>query len=50
MSIEEIVRQIKADIAAKEENIAKLISSGYTVTIRPVKDGIKVTSHKEKVV
>lgn len=34
----------------KEDEIAHLIANGYTITIRPVKDGVKITSHKEKVV
>ncbi len=44
------INQIKAFISDKQTNIAKLISEGFTVTIRPVKDGVKITSHKEKTV
>lgn len=41
---------ISRQILIKEQEIAKLLASGYTVTIRPVKEGVKITSHKEKVV
>lgn len=43
--------EVKRVITCKMEDIASLVvSSGYTVTIRPTKDGAKITSHKEKIV
>lgn len=41
---------ISHEIEVKAQIIAESISKGYTVTIRPTKDGIKVTSHKEKTI
>lgn len=42
--------EVKCVITCKMEDIASLVvNSGYTVTIRPTKDGAKITSHKEKV-
>lgn len=42
--------EVKRVITCKMEDIASLVAnSGYTVTIRPTKDGAKITSHKEKV-
>lgn len=48
MSIERIIDQIRTEIALNDKSIAEKISSGFTVTIRPTKDGIKITYHKEK--
>lgn len=43
--------EVKRVITCKMEDIASLVvNSGYTVTIRPTKDGAKITSHKEKIV
>lgn len=42
--------KIKESIEVKTENIALLVSKGYTINIRPIKGGIKITRHKEKVV
>ena len=50
MPLELVISRIKDQISEKDKDMARLIASGYTVTIRPTKDGIKITSHKEKVV
>lgn len=43
--------EVKRVITCKMEDIASLVAnSGYTVTIRPTRDGAKITSHKEKIV
>ena len=42
--------KIKENILMNVDRMAKLAESGYTVTIRKIKDGVKITSHKEKVV
>lgn len=41
-------RMIRERITKESEGIAKLIVKGYTVTIRPTRGGVKITSHKEK--
>lgn len=38
------------EIISKVGEIADLVNRGFTVTIRPSKDGIKITKHKEKVI
>lgn len=41
---------LKKQIDEKAEALAGLIRDGYVVTIYPAKNGIKITSHKERVV
>lgn len=41
--------KIKENILMNLERMVQLVESGYTVTIRKIKDGVKITSHKEKV-
>jgi hypothetical protein len=41
--------KIKENILMNLDRMAQLAESGYTVTIRKIKDGVKITSHKEKV-
>lgn len=41
--------KIKENILMNLDRIAQLAESGYTVTIRKIKDGVKITSHKERV-
>nr|DAQ38173.1 MAG TPA: hypothetical protein [Caudoviricetes sp.] len=41
-------RMISERIIKESVNMAKLITKGYTVTIRPTRGGVKITSHKEK--
>lgn len=43
---EKIVKQLYMS----QGKVTELVEAGYTVTIRPVKEGLKVTYHKEKVV
>lgn len=43
---EKIVKQLYM----QQGKVTELVEAGYTVTIRPVKEGLKVTYHKEKVV
>ena len=43
---EKIVKQLYMP----QGKVTELVEAGYTVTIRPVKEGLKVTYHKEKVV
>lgn len=50
MSMESIIDEIRAKILLHDKSIAEKVSSGYTVTIRPTKDGIKITCHKEKTI
>jgi hypothetical protein len=42
--------KIKENILMNLDRMAQLAESGYTVTIRKIKDGVKITSHKERVV
>lgn len=42
--------KIKENILMNVDRMAKLADSGYTVTIRKIKDGVKITSHKERVI
>ena len=42
--------EIKKEIDEISERISNCVANGFTVTIRPAKDGVKITSHKEKVV
>lgn len=41
-------RMISDRIIKESVNMAKLITKGYTVTIRPTRGGVKITRHKEK--
>lgn len=41
---------IKEEITHLAEKMSSCISKGFTVTLRPTKDGVKITSHKEKIV
>lgn len=42
--------EIKKEINDMSDRISNCVANGFTVTIRPMKDGVKITSHKEKVV
>lgn len=50
MSENDLKALISHEIDSKAQVIADNITKGYTVTIRPTKDGIKITSHKEKTI
>lgn len=41
--------KIKENILMNLDRMVQLAESGYTVTIRKIKDGVKITSHKERV-
>lgn len=42
--------EIKKEINDMSDRISNCVVNGFTVTIRPTKDGVKITSHKEKAV
>ena len=42
--------KIKEKILMNLDRMAQLAESGYTVAIRKIKDGVIITSHKERVV
>lgn len=46
----EIKKRIHEEISNTSPEIVNLIQSGYTVTLRPTKGSVKITSHKERVV
>lgn len=42
--------EIKKEIDEMSDRISNCVANGFTVTIRPAKGGVKITSHKEKAI